>query len=99
MSIAICIRFLGHVVLTIAALPGVLDREGATGIFIVAMIIIGLGTGLFQSNISPLLGEQCAELGTEPIVRITKSGKSVLVDPALTISRVFLVCPFALDVL
>ncbi|KAJ6584729.1 PTR2-domain-containing protein [Mycena capillaripes] len=90
MSIAICIRFVGHVVLTVAALPGVIDRDGATGIFVVAMIILGLGTGLFQSNISPLLGEQCTELGTGPVVRVTKSGKSVLVDPALTISRVFL---------
>lgn len=48
-----------------------------------------LGTGLFKSNISPLVAEQYKR--TRLFVITTKSGERVIVDPALTISRVYMV--------
>jgi POT family proton-dependent oligopeptide transporter len=47
------------------------------------------GTGLFKSNISPLIAEQYKR--TKQFVITTKSGEKVIVDPSLTISRMYMV--------
>ncbi|KAF8155410.1 peptide transporter PTR2A [Crassisporium funariophilum] len=57
-SWAICIAFLGHVILIISAIPGVIEKPGAIGAFCVALIVMGFGSGLFKANISPLVAEQ-----------------------------------------
>ncbi|KAL0575147.1 hypothetical protein V5O48_006824 [Marasmius crinis-equi] len=91
MSIAIVIRLIGHIILIVSSLPGVIQHsDAATGVFVVALVVMGLGTGMFSSNISPLLGEQCLAATPAPVVKVTSKGERVLVDPALTISRVFL---------
>ncbi|THU85978.1 PTR2-domain-containing protein [Dendrothele bispora CBS 962.96] len=86
--IAVVITLIGHILLIVAAVPGVIDKEGAIGAFVVAMIVMGLGTGLFKSNISPLVAEQyrCTKL----FIRTIKNGERVIVDPAMTIARVYL---------
>ena len=87
--IAIAITLVGHILLIFAAIPPVLDNpNGALGCFIIAIIIMGAGTGGFKSNISPLIAEQQTgelHVHTEP------SGERVLVDLALTIQRIYLV--------
>lgn len=50
----------------------------------------GLGTGLFKANISPLIAEQYKR--TRLFVITRKSGERVIVDPVLTVSRVYMVC-------
>lgn len=59
------------------------------------MIIIGLGTGGIKSNVSPLIAEQYR--GTKQTIRVLKSGERVIVDPAATIQRIYMVsgvtCP------
>lgn len=47
------------------------------------------GTGLFKSNISPLIAEQYRR--TKSFVITTGSGERVIVDPALTVSRMYMV--------
>lgn len=64
------------------------NPHGALGCFAVGLVIMGIGTGGFKSNISPLLAEQIKE--TRPEVITLKSGERVIRDPAVTISRVFL---------
>lgn len=73
---------IGHVILIISAVPGVIEKKSAMGAFVVALIVIGLGTGGFKSNISPLVAEQYTR--TKLFVTTTKSGERVIVDPALT---------------
>lgn len=87
--IAVAIVLVGHVLLVVSALPGVIEHSGAVGAFIVAIIIMGIGTGLFKSNISPLVAEQYKR--TKAFVVTTKSGERVIVDPVLTVSRVYMV--------
>lgn len=86
-SIVVCL--VGHVLLICSALPPVLAHpNGALGCFIIAIIIMGAGTGGFKSNISPLIAEQTnAKMRVETL----KSGERVLVDPVLTVSRVYMV--------
>jgi proton-dependent oligopeptide transporter, POT family len=86
-SILVCI--IGHILLIVSALPPVLkDTQGALGCFIIAVIVMGAGTGGFKANISPLIAEQHS--GT---IRVDtrKSGERVIVDPALTTARVYMV--------
>ncbi|KAF5372369.1 hypothetical protein D9615_009259 [Tricholomella constricta] len=86
--IAVGVALLGHIILIIPALPGVIEHSSAVGAFAVALIVMGLGTGLFKANISPLIAEQYKR--TRPFVITRKSGERVIVDPALTISRVYM---------
>ncbi|KAF8066511.1 peptide transporter PTR2A [Lyophyllum atratum] len=86
--IAVFIALIGHIILIVAAVPGVIEHSSAVGAFVVALIVMGLGTGLFKSNISPLVAEQYKR--TRLFVITTKSGERVIVDPVLTISRVYM---------
>ncbi|KAK0202758.1 peptide transporter PTR2A [Desarmillaria ectypa] len=85
---AVFIALIGHIILIISAVPGVIEKESAMGAFSVALIVMGIGTGFFKSNISPLVAEQyrCTKL----FVTTTKKGERVIVDPALTISRIYM---------
>ena len=86
-SIAICL--VGHILLIVSALPSVLaNPNGALGCFIIAVIVMGSGTGGFKSNISPLIAEQH---NGKFRVETTKKGERVLIDPVMTTSRVYMV--------
>jgi POT family proton-dependent oligopeptide transporter len=87
--IAVGIAIFGHILLVIASIPPLLAHpNGALGLFVVAIIIMGLGTGGFKANISPLVAEQYKR--TKMFVATTKSGERVIVDPALTTTRIYM---------
>lgn len=86
---SIVASLIGHVILIISAIPPVIKNpNGSIAAFAVGLIIMGIGTGGFKSNISPLIAEQ----NKEKKLRVTtdKKGNRVLIDPAVTISRIFL---------
>uniref|UniRef100_A0A8H7XYY1 Uncharacterized protein n=1 Tax=Psilocybe cubensis TaxID=181762 RepID=A0A8H7XYY1_PSICU len=85
---AVVIALIGHIILIVSAVPGVIESSGAIGAFSVALIVMGLGTGLFKANISPLVAEQYKR--TKQFVITTKSGERVIVDPSLTTLRVYM---------
>ncbi|OJD12921.1 hypothetical protein AJ78_06548 [Emergomyces pasteurianus Ep9510] len=85
---SIAIALVGHTVLIISAIPPVLKNpNGAVACFAVGLIIMGVGTGGFKSNISPLIAEQYTE--EFMYIQTTKKGERVIVDPAATISRIY----------
>ena len=53
------------------------------------VLILQKGTGLFKANISPLVAEQYKR--TKLFVVVMSDGERVIVDPALTVSRVYMV--------
>jgi proton-dependent oligopeptide transporter, POT family len=55
------------------------------------MLVMGAGTGGFKSNISPLVAEQYRK--TKLFTRYEKNGEKVIVDPALTTSRIYMASP------
>jgi POT family proton-dependent oligopeptide transporter len=77
----------GHILLVICAIPGVIDKNGIIGLFCVAIIVMGLGSGMFKSNVSPLIAEQVTR--QKAVVEV-RNGTKVLVDPALTTARLFM---------
>ena len=86
---AIFVALVGHVLLIISALPPIITKpHNALACFIVAVIVMGTGTGGFKSNISPLIAEQYTG---KLHVRTLESGERVLVDPALTTARIYMV--------
>lgn len=76
-------------ILIISGTPAVIaNPHGAIAAFAIAIIIIGCGTGGFKSNLSPLVAEQYPH--TKPYVRTNKDGSRIIVDPILTVSRIYM---------
>ena len=87
--IAVGIAIVGHILLIISSIPGVIEKShGALACFIIAIIIMGVGTGGFKSNVSPLVAEQYKR--TKLFIGHTKSGERVVVDPIMTTSRIYM---------
>ena len=88
--VAVGIALFGHILLIISAVPGVIENShGALACFVIAIIIMGLGTGGFKPNISPLVAEQYRR--TRPFIRVEKNGERVICDPSLTAARIYMV--------
>ncbi|PLB48547.1 oligopeptide transporter [Aspergillus steynii IBT 23096] len=86
---SIAAALLGHTILIISSIPQVISNpNGAIGCFAVGLIIMGVGTGGFKSNISTLIAEQYRQ--DHAYIKTLKSGERVIVDPAATVSRIYL---------
>ncbi|TQS38245.1 hypothetical protein Golomagni_01253 [Golovinomyces magnicellulatus] len=86
--VALAIAIVGHIVLVISAIPVVIvSSRNSLICFMTGLIIMGLGTGSFKPNISPLIAEQLRI--TNLSVRVLPSGEKVIIDPAVTQSRVY----------
>ncbi|KAG9245409.1 POT family-domain-containing protein [Calycina marina] len=85
---ALVIAIFGHVILVISAIPPVITKpQNSLAAFIIGLLIMGVGTGAFKPNISPLIAEQLPM--TKMTIKTTKGGERVIVDPAVTSSRVY----------
>jgi POT family proton-dependent oligopeptide transporter len=79
----------GHTILVISAIPPVIaSPNGSIACFSIGLIIMGVGTGGFKSNISPLIAEQYRE--EKPYIQTLPSGERIIVDPAATVARIYL---------
>ncbi|EKV07527.1 Major facilitator superfamily domain, general substrate transporter [Penicillium digitatum] len=79
---------LGHIILVVSAIPPVLTNTDASfAVFILGVIIMGLGTGGFKPNISALVVEQIPAVNLK--VRTLETGERVVVDPTITQSRIY----------
>ncbi|KAJ9213861.1 hypothetical protein DTO166G4_4472 [Paecilomyces variotii] len=88
----------GHILLIISAIPDIIVHpNGAIACFTIGLVIFGIGAGGFKSNIAPLIAEQYKETRLW-IKVIPKTGERVIVDPAQTITRIFLYFYFMINV-
>jgi POT family proton-dependent oligopeptide transporter len=84
---SVLVAEVGHIILTASAAPSVLRHSNTSlGVFVLGLIIMGLGTGTFKPNISPLIAEQVPQ---EKMRVEEQSGERVIVDPAVTITRIY----------
>ncbi|KAF2160609.1 hypothetical protein M409DRAFT_70348 [Zasmidium cellare ATCC 36951] len=79
----------GIAVLFFTSLPASIEGGMALPGLVVAMVVIGLGTGGIKANVSPLIAEQYRN--TKAFVRTLKTGEKVLVDPAVTVQRIYMI--------
>ncbi|KAK1453740.1 POT family protein [Colletotrichum melonis] len=87
--ISIAVDLVGHLILITAAIPPVVTKPAGNSLsaLLVGMITIGFATGGFKPNVSPLIAEQ---LEIDHLtVRTLTTGEKVIVDPAITINRVY----------
>ncbi len=89
-AVSVAIALVGHIILIISSIPPVIAHpKGALAALSFAIIIMGLGTGGFKSNVSPLVAEQQRHL--RPFISQSKSGERVVINPTLTTSRIYMV--------
>ncbi|KAJ5632056.1 hypothetical protein N7490_008395 [Penicillium lividum] len=84
-----CIYLVGLLILVCTSIPTALEHGAGLGGFIVAILIIGLGTGGIKSNVAPLIADQYKR--KKMAVSTTKKGERVIIDPALTIQRIYMI--------
>jgi POT family proton-dependent oligopeptide transporter len=85
---SVIIAEVGHVIITVSAVPSMLDKpKSAFGLFVFRLIIMTLGTGTFKPNISPLVMEQIPQNTLK--VKVNKKGVRVLEDPGVTATRIY----------
>ncbi|OAQ85528.1 oligopeptide transporter [Purpureocillium lilacinum] len=85
---ALAIDILGHVILVMSAIPPIIVRQGASmALLIIAILVMGIGTGGVKPNLSCLIVEQLGE--QHMFVKSLPSGERVIVDPAITIERIY----------
>lgn len=87
--VALGVDIIGHLILIMSAIPPVITRpsENSLAALVIGILVIGFGTGGFKPNISPLIVEQ---LHIEHLkVKVLPSGERVIIDPAITINRVY----------
>jgi POT family proton-dependent oligopeptide transporter len=82
-----CIYLVGLLILTCSSIPAAIENGAAFPGFVVALIIIGFGTGGIKSNVSPLVAEQYQH--SKPYVRTLKNGDRVIVSPQATYQKLF----------
>ncbi|KAJ4132537.1 hypothetical protein NW754_015354 [Fusarium falciforme] len=95
LHLAIGISTIAHVVLVAASSPGVIVKaDSSFAAFIIGLLTLCVGTGFFKANVSPLLAEQNED--TKMRVEV-QNGERVIVDPAVTNTRIFLYFYFAIN--
>lgn len=90
------IYMIGAFILFITSLPVAIENGAALGGLVTAMVVIGLGTGGIKSNVSPLIAEQYQN--TKAYVKTLKSGERVIVDPAVTVQRIYMIFYLCINV-
>ncbi|KOS23175.1 putative peptide transporter ptr2 [Escovopsis weberi] len=97
LHLAIGVSTIAHVVLVAASAPNVIvKKDSAFAAFIIGLIVLCVGTGFFKANVSPLLAEQNED--TRMRVETLPSGERVIVDPAVTNTRIFLYFYFCINI-
>ncbi|KAL4805303.1 POT family-domain-containing protein [Aspergillus unguis] len=83
------VYLIGLLILVCTSIPQALENGAGLGGFIVAILIIGLGTGGIKSNVAPLIADQYKR--KRMAISTTKKGERVVIDPALTIQRIYMI--------
>lgn len=84
-----CVYLAGLLILVCTSIPHSLESGAGLGGFIVAILVIGLGTGGIKSNVAPLIADQYKR--KKMALKTIKSGERVIIDPALTIQRIYMI--------
>ena len=86
--VAACgVYIVGLVILVTTATPAGITSGAGFGGLIAAMVVIGLGTGSIKANVTPMCAEQYRP--DTAYTKQLKSGEWVVVDPELTVERMF----------
>ena len=71
------------------AAPAILIRGNGVSPFLISLILLALGAGIFKPNVAPTLLDQYTH--QKPYTKMLSNGEKVIIDPEITIQRVLLV--------
>ncbi|KAF2669276.1 PTR2-domain-containing protein [Microthyrium microscopicum] len=86
--IGVLICGISHIVQIFGALPSVLQKGQGEAPFVVSLILLAIGAGLFKPNILPIVLDQYET--HEDYVSTLKSGERVIISSELTMNRIAL---------
>ncbi|KAI5967306.1 PTR2 [Candida margitis] len=86
--VACFVYIIGILILFVTSIPSITSKNTALGGYVTSIIIIGIGTGLIKSNVSPYLADQVPK--RKPRISVRKNGERVIVDPNITVQNIFL---------
>ncbi|EAW09074.1 putative MFS peptide transporter [Aspergillus clavatus NRRL 1] len=92
---AICIGValcgIAHIIQIIGAIPSILQKGTghAAPPFIIGLLVLALGAGIFKPNIAPTILDQNRH--QKQYTKVLKSGEKVIVDPEATATRTMLI--------
>lgn len=81
------IYFIGLLIILLTSLPTALSHGAGVAGWIVGAVVVAIGTGGIKSNVSPLVADQYRK--TRMFIKTMPSGERVIVDPNITISRIY----------
>ncbi|KAG5746278.1 hypothetical protein H9Q69_001221 [Fusarium xylarioides] len=88
--------WVGLIILWTTSLPVAMEHGAGKAGYIVAIIVIGLGTGGIKSNIAPLIADQYQR--RRMAIRTEKNGERVVIDPAITYQRIYMIFYWCINV-
>ncbi|ANB13286.1 Ptr2p [Sugiyamaella lignohabitans] len=77
-----------HILMTIGAIPSILQRGHGMAPFVISLLILAFGAGMFKSNIAPTVIDQYPH--KKPYVSVLATGERVIVDPEATVQKILL---------
>ena len=86
----------GILILFLTSLPVSLQHGAGLGGYVAGILVIGIGTGGIKSNVSPLIAEQYQR--KKMAIKTLKTGERVILDPALTIQRIYMIFYLCINV-
>ncbi|KAG5359215.1 Peptide transporter PTR2 [Yarrowia sp. E02] len=90
------VNVIGVFVLVVSSLPVNIDNGWALPGLLLAMAIIGLGTGGIKANVSPLIGEQYRNEQYRLVY--TKNESQAIISPVVTIQSIFMVFYYCINI-
>ncbi|KAF2085690.1 putative MFS peptide transporter [Saccharata proteae CBS 121410] len=87
--IGVLVCLLSHIIMIFGAIPTVLRAGKAIGPFLLSLMILAIGAGLFKPNVAPTILDQYTT--EKPYTKTLKSGEKVIVDPEATYQRLMLI--------
>lgn len=87
---------IGLLILVTTAIPSSLRAGAGLGGYITSILLTGIGTGGIKANVAPLIAEQYKR--RTMAIGITNKGERVVIDPYVTIQRIFLIFYWSINV-
>lgn len=88
--VGVLICGIAHIIQVFGAIPSVLQRDTTNSAppFIIGLLLLAFGAGVFKPNVSPLILDQNPQ--KKAYTKTMKSGEKVIVDPEATTNRIML---------
>lgn len=81
------VYFVGLLIILLTSIPSALSHGGGLAGWTVGAVVVAIGTGGIKSNVSPLVADQYRK--TRMFIKTLPSGERVIVDPNVTITRIY----------